>query len=95
MSVGPISDEDLNFFFKSKYYVRRYRAFERERLVVLERLSRKDLIVFFLKHDCKLSRRRIAEVTGNKITQYQVSETYRKLRTPDGFLPKVSKKRNI
>lgn len=84
-----LSDEEVREIFKSPFVARRYFKFERESKGIMKRgITRKENIIFFCRFHCGWGRRKIAR-NVRKISEYQVSKFFRKIKAPEGALPKA------
>lgn len=83
-----MTDEDIRAIFKSTHTADRYFSFEKTlRSAKLGDLVRIDIVVFFCKYYLKCGRRKMIKRTT--LTDYQVRQSYKKLKVPDSALSQV------
>jgi hypothetical protein len=89
-----MTDAEVRQLFKSRYIANRYFNFERnltgKKFFYLRRV---DLVVFFCREYLKCGRRKIAVKTT--LSQYQVAQSYKRLKVPFGYIRKVANRGQI
>jgi hypothetical protein len=80
--MSYIKDKDLQRIFKSGFYARQYKCFEKKARSSGETVFREEMVVFFCIRTFNWGRRRIAKETS--LTEHKIRKIIQKLKTPDG-----------